>query len=80
MIERKNIQLACYYRQPLKELELKFMKDVKMAHLGLTILLRHFMVQLLDALVTCLDLKTMSWSLFLMVSCAFPDRAQLLNG
>ena len=71
MIEQKNIQFASYYSQPLKELELKFMKVLKLAHLGLTILIlfRHFMVQLLDPLLTCLDPKTMSWSLFLMVSC-----------
>ena len=56
------------------------MKDLKLAHLGLTILLRHFMVQLLDPLLTCLDLKTMSWSSFLMVNCALPHRPQLLNG
>jgi len=55
------------------------MKYVKMAHLGLTVLLRHFMVQS-KPLLTCLDLKTMSWSLFLVVSCALPHRPQLLNG
>ena len=30
------------------------MNEVKTAHLGLTILLRHFMMQLLDSLLTCL--------------------------
>ena len=55
------------------------MKDVKIAHLGLTILLRHFMMQLLYPLLTSLDLKTTSWSLFLMLSCALPQGPQLLN-
>ena len=79
--ERKeNIQFASYYRRPLKELELKFMKNVKIAHLGFTILLSHFMMQLLDPLLTCLVVKTTSWSLFLMVSCALLHGPQLLNG
>ena len=56
------------------------MKDVKMVHLGLTILLGHFMMQLLDPLLTCLDLKTTGWSLFLMVGSALPHEPQLLNG
>ena len=39
---------------------------------GVDFLLRHFMMQLLDPVLTCLDLKLTSWSLFLMVSCALP--------
>ena len=58
--------------ESVNELGLKFMKDVKIAHLGLTILLRHFMMQLLYPLLTSLDLKTTSWSLFLVLSCALP--------
>ena len=42
--------------------------------------LKTIMVPLLEPLLTCLDLKTMSWSLFLVVSCALPHRPQLLNG
>ena len=38
------------------------MNEVKIAHLGLTIFLIHFMMQLLDSLLNCLDLKTTSWS------------------
>ena len=56
------------------------MNEVKIAHLGLTILLSDFMMQLLDSLLTCFDLRTTSWSLFLMVSCALPHGPQLLNG
>ena len=55
------------------------MNDVNIAHLGLTFLLSHFMMHLLESLFTCLDVKRMSWSLFLMVSCALPHRPQLMN-
>ena len=56
------------------------MKDVKIAHLGFTILLNHLMMELLDPLLTCLHLKTTSWTFFLIVSCALPYGPQLLNG
>ena len=36
-------------------------------------------MQLLNPLLTCLDLKTTSWSLLLMVSCALHHGSQLLN-
>ena len=55
------------------------MNDVKILHLGLTILLSHFMIYFLDPLSTCLDLKTTNCLLFLIVSCFFYPWAAVIE-
>ena len=44
-----------------------------------TIVSRHFVMELLVQLLTCLDPKTTNWSLLMMVRCALFHGSQLLN-